>query len=130
MTKRPCCVAWAADYFPQDLIPRLDGAVPTRASNEVAGYPGGLDERLWVGILIGRRVADGTDTPSRHDQLAADHARLKRDNADLARNLAGATAVIQRLALDNHHLQQQPAAATGTVALNQARRTRRDPNDP
>jgi uncharacterized membrane-anchored protein YhcB (DUF1043 family) len=57
--------------------------------------------------------------------LAADHARLKRVNAELVSDLARASAVIQRLALDNHHLRQQMATTGGAVSLDRERRARR-----
>ena len=65
------------------------------------------------------------DSPSRYDHLAAEHARLKLLNSQLTSDLDRATAVIQRLALDNERLSQQLAAAAGVVRFEHERRTRR-----
>jgi hypothetical protein len=63
--------------------------------------------------------------PSRYELLTADHARLKRANAELERDLTRATAAIQRLALDNHHLRQQARDAAAVLPLDRERRARR-----
>ncbi|GAB2994128.1 hypothetical protein GCM10027184_55780 [Saccharothrix stipae] len=60
--------------------------------------------------------------PGRYDQLAAEHARLKRAHAELQHDHDRAKAVIQRLSLDNHRLRQQIEGAAKIIPIHQKRK--------